>query len=111
MARKRGMQKTRIAATDLGTPETRSSCTPDPLRSTDVEVHRVSAGIGIRMALEEGLDPSGMDLIAIGMGGGSTGYNPFGWPPKERLMEARYFLARWRDECRLQGLRSDLPEA
>lgn len=100
-----------MTATDLGTPETRRRCTPDPLLSTDVEVHRVSAGIGIRMALEEGLDPSGMDLIQIGMGGGSTGFNPFGWTPKESLIEARYFLNRWREECRLQGLRSDLAEA
>ena len=109
LARKR-KQKARIV-TDLGTPETRRRCTPDPLLSTDVEIHRVSAGIGIRMALEEGLDPSGMDLIKIGLGGGSTGFNPFGWTPSERLIEARFWLRRWREECRKQRMRHDLAEA
>jgi len=126
LARKRGKSKAQkekaqkaaseksvvdLGKPDKGTPETRRRCTPDPLLSTDVEVHRASAGIGIRMAIEEGLDPSGLDMIQIGMGGGSSGYNPFGWTPKERLMEARYVLARWRDACRLQGLRTDLAEA
>ena len=42
------------------------------------------------------------------MGGGSTGYNPFGWTPEERLMEARYVLANWRIACRAKGLRAEL---
>lgn len=109
MARKRKQQKARVAA-DHGTPQTRARCTPDPLLSTDVPIHRAEAGRAIRQALEEGLGTSAIDLVRIGLGGGSQGYNPHGWTPKDSLMDARFWLRRWREECARRELRTDLAE-
>lgn len=110
MSRKRNRQRNARIASDLGTPETRRRCTPDPLLSTDVAVHRAAAGWAIRQALEEGLGASAIDLVRIGLGGGSQGFNPDGWTPQESLMDARWWLRRWRSECARLGLRHDLAE-
>jgi hypothetical protein len=109
MARKKRKQTARVAV-DGGTPETRRRCTPDPLLDSSLAVHRAEAGRNIRMAIEEGLDAASLDIVRIGLGGGSSGYSG-GWLPLEHLVEARGWLERWRVRCRKEGLRHDVAEA
>lgn len=109
MAR-RGKRKQQVRiAVDPGTPETRRRCTPDPLLDSSLPVHRAEAGRAIRLALEEGLDAASLDIVRIGLGGGSTGYSG-GWTPLEHLIDARGHLDRWRWRCRQDGFRHDLAE-
>jgi hypothetical protein len=65
MARKR-QKKASIAKTDLGTPETRRRMSPDPLLSTDLDVHRASAALAAIQALRgDWLQSNNLLLIAI----------------------------------------------
>lgn len=102
MARRGKRKQTTRIAIDLGTPETRRRCTPDPLLDSSLPVHPAEAGRAIRLALEEGLDAASLDTVRIRLGGGSTGYSG-GWTPLEHLIEERGHAMR---PCRAQSPRA-----
>ena len=110
MARRKA-SRTATSKRDEGTPETARRMSADPLLDVRLDTHRATAGFAIRMAVEEGLGASGLDMVRIGMGGGSQGYNPHGWTPKEHLIDARASLAHWRVKCAALKLRNDWAEA